>query len=364
MAATETPASAEYATSHGYHWVAEWERHEATWISWPHNPDTWPGRFEAIPPVTERMIRVLAEVEHVHVCGGPEPSFETASRILADVPNVTIHRIPTNDCWIRDYGPTFLVNAELKRLGAVRWQFNAWGEKYTPYDDDAAANARICERLDEHGKLLTPTGTPMRSFASTMVGEGGGLETDGQGTLMTTSHCLLSSTRNFRWSRERIESELEQMLGVTKVLWVDGGELAGDDTDGHIDQLARFIRPGLVVAAVSYTGDDSNAPKLMAQRRLLEGMTDAQGRALQIVPLVTPPPRMIQGKRVPESYCNFYLANGIVIVPTFGFRETDDVALAMFRDLYPERDVIRIDASDFIWGLGAFHCATQQQPAV
>ena len=154
------------------------------------------------------------------------------------------------------------------------------------------------------------------------------------------------------------------MLGVTKVLWVDGGELAGDDTDSHIDQLARFIRPGLVVAAVSYTSDDSNAPKLLAQRKLLETMTDAHDRQLEIVPLVTPPPRMIQGKRVPESYCNYYLANGIVIVPKFGYRETDDAAAAMLQDLYPDREIVRVDASDFILGLGAFHCATQQQPKV
>jgi len=140
--------------------------------------------------------------------------------------------------------------------------------------------------------------------------------------------------------------------------------LAGDDTDSHIDQLARFIRPGLVVAAVSYTSDDSNAPKLLAQRKLLETMTDARDRRLEIVPLVTPPPRMIQGKRVPESYCNYYLANGIVIVPEFGYRETDDAAASLLRDLYPDREILPVDASDFIWGLGAFHCATQQQPKV
>lgn len=354
--------TSESSVDAGFQWVAEWEPHEATWISWPHNVDTWPGRFEAIPPVTERLIRILAEVEHVHVCGGPESSHAHACANLDGVSNVTVHDIPTNDCWIRDYGPTFLLNAETQELGAVRWKFNAWGEKYHPHDDDTAANGRICDRLNRRGLLRSMDEDAVRSFSSKLVCEGGGLETDGQGTLMTTSSCLMASTRNHRWSREEVEQELRRMLGVTKILWVDGGALAGDDTDSHIDQLARFIRPGIVVTAVSYTSDDSNAPQLASQRRLLEHMTDARDRPMEIIPLVTPPPRMIQGKRVPESYCNFYLANGIVVVPVFGYRETDDAAASLLQDLYPERDVIRVDASDFIWGLGAFHCATQQQP--
>ncbi|MFN7626257.1 MAG: agmatine/peptidylarginine deiminase [Pirellula sp.] len=365
----EGSESACKANDDGYRWVAEWERHEATWISWPHNESTWPGRFAAISPVTEKMIRAIAEVEHVHVLGGPADSYAKASQALRGVPNVTVHDIQTNDCWIRDYGPTFLIGRdpkqhEKKKLGAVRWTFNAWGGKYHPHDKDAAASRHICDGLDEHGLWHDHPERPMKSFRSSMVCEGGGLETDGEGTLLTTSSCLMASTRNFRWTRTQVEDELKSMLGVTKVLWVDGGELAGDDTDSHIDQLVRFIRPGLVVAAVSFTTDDSNSKPLEKQKKALEQMTDAHDRPFQIVPLVTPPPRMIQGKRVPESYCNFYLANGIVIVPTFGYRETDDRAAGQLQELFPDRDIVRIDASDFIWGLGAFHCATQQQPAV
>jgi agmatine deiminase len=352
------------ATDAGFQWVAEWEPHEATWISWPHNPETWPGRFDKIPAVTEQMIRIVSEVEHVHVCGGPPKSLQAARKALEGVPNVTVHDIPTNDCWIRDYGPTFVLHRDRNALGAVRWRFNAWGEKYHPHDDDTAANGRICERLNRLGHHRANEEPSMCSFPSSLVCEGGGLETDGLGTLMTTSSCLMAATRNFGWSRTDVEQELGRMLGVTKVLWVDGGELAGDDTDSHIDQLARFIRPGIVVTAVSFTSDDCNAPKLAAQRKLLETMTDARDRSMEIIPLVTPPPRMIQGKRVPESYCNFYLANGIVLVPMFGYRETDDAAASLLQDLYPERDIVRVDASDFIWGLGAFHCATQQQPKV
>lgn len=360
------------AKESGYRWVAEWERHEATWIAWPHNEETWPGRFEFIPKVTERVIRTLAEVEHVHVLGGPSHSLKQSVQQLSGISGVTIHDIETNDCWIRDYGPTFLLNEDGTRLGATRWRFNAWGNKYHPHDSDASAAAAICQKLNSDGGLLdvdtadagASSTSPMRWFASSMVCEGGGLETDGEGTVMTTSSCLMASARNFRWTREMIESELKRMLNVEKILWVDGGALAGDDTDSHIDQLVRFVRPGLVLAATSYSSEDSNAPKLAKQNELLARMTDARGRPLEVVPLMTPPPRLIQGKRVPESYCNFYIANEIVILPTFGFRETDDAAASIIQDLFPDRRIERIDASDFIWGLGAFHCATQQQPAV
>lgn len=345
------------ASEAGYRWCAEWEPHEATWISWPHNMTTWPGLFPAIPRVTERMIRILSEVEQVHVLGGPDPSYQQAMQKLADVPKVSIHPIPTDDCWIRDYGPTFIVSSDGMRLGAVLWKFNAWGGKYLPYDSDAAANHKICDVLE---KSKGP-GSVQR-FSSPLVAEGGGLETDGDGTILTTSSCLLSYTRNPNWSRALVESELKRMLSIEKVLWIDGGELAGDDTDSHIDQLVRFIKPGTVVAAVSYNLDDSNAVKLAAQYQRLKEVTDARGRTLEIVPLVTPPPRYIQGKRVPESYCNFYIANELVLVPTFGFRETDDAALKTLGELFPQRRIVGLDASEFIWGLGAFHCATQQQP--
>ncbi|XZE44361.1 agmatine deiminase family protein [Pirellulaceae bacterium SH467] len=347
-----------YASESGFRWVAEWEPHEATWISWPHNEETWPGLFDLIPPVTERMIRILAEVEHVHVLGGPDESYQRATHQLADCQNVTVHPIATNDCWIRDYGPTFVVKSEGSQLGAILWRFNAWGNKYHPHDWDAAANNAVCDAWETAGS------TPIARFPSQLVCEGGGLETDGEGTLLTTSSCLLSYARNPDWERSRIESELKRMLAIEKVLWIDGGALAGDDTDSHIDQLVRFVRPGVVVAAVSYSFEDSNAEKLAKQYELLKQVTDARGRSLEIIPLVTPPPRYVQGKRVPESYCNFYIANELVIVPVFGYRETDDAALRVLSELFPDRTIVPLDASNFIWGLGAFHCATQQQPRV
>jgi agmatine deiminase len=339
------------ASEAGFRWPAEWEKHDATWIAWPHNLDTWPNRFENIPKTFERMIRILAEVEKVHVLGGPEESYEHAVRSLSDCSNIEIHRVESNDCWIRDYGPTFVVHRERHLLAGIDWRYNAWGGKWPPFDSDAANAGRICEALG------------CKRFESSMVCEGGSLETDGAGTLLTTSRCLLSMSRNPDRSRAAVERELEGQLGVERVLWIDGGELEGDDTDSHIDQLVRFIRPGLVVAAVSYSSDDENAPKLEKQLACLEGVVDARGKPLDIVKLPTPPPRFIQSERVPESYCNFYFANEIVLVPTFGFRETDEDALHILRELLPERRIVPLDASDLIWGRGAFHCATQQQPA-
>jgi len=353
MSETTTLSSMESrvtASQAGFRWVAEWEPHEATWIAWPHNLKTWPNRFGNIPETFQKLISTLAEVEQVHVLGGPPGSLDAANESLAGISNVTIHPTTTNDCWIRDFGPTFLLTKDGSELGAVDWTYNAWGGKYHPFDDDADNARKICQF------------SQAKRFVSPLVCEGGGIETDGEGTLLTTSSCLLSLSRNPDYSRSQIESELMQQLGVERVLWVDGGSLAGDDTDSHIDQLVRFIRPGLVVAALAFTPDDSNASHLEQQFQNLRTARDASDRLLEIVPLRTPPPRYIQGKRVPESYCNFYIANEIVLVPTFGFRETDDAALHLLGELMPDRQIIPLDASDLIWGLGAFHCVTQQQP--
>jgi agmatine deiminase len=340
------------ASAAGFRWCAEWEPHAATWMAWPHNRDTWPDRFENIPATFERLIRTVSDVEQVHVLGGPEEAYEQAVQSLQDCRRVTVHPIDTNDCWIRDFGPTFVVDQINHQLGAVDWQYNAWGGKWPPFDEDAANAERVASIVEA------------KRFQSRLFCEGGSLETDGAGTLLTTSRCLLSLSRNPHWSREEVERELESQLGIERVLWIDGGELEGDDTDSHIDQLVRFIRPGLVVAAVAYSSDDENATKLEKQLSCLSSLLDARNKPLEIVKLPTPPPRFIQGSRVPESYCNYYLANGIAVVPTFGFRETDDAAIRILEELMPDRTIIRLDASDLIWGRGAFHCVTQQQPAV
>ncbi len=334
------------------YWPAEWTSHDATWIAWPHNRNTWPERFEPIEPVFERMIRVIAEVEPVHVLGGTSDCYTRAAERLTDIPNVTLHEIATNDAWIRDYGPTFVTDVKQEKLLAVDWQYNAWGGKWPPWDQDAE-NARCIAKL---------IGCEVSS--SRLTAEGGGLETDGEGTLLTTSSCLMAATRNPQWQREDVENELKLQLGVSKVLWVDGGALAGDDTDSHIDQLVRFTKPGRVLAAVSTTTEDENFDKLENQYRCLQEQVDALNRRLEIVKLPTPPPRFIGGQRVPESYCNFYLANSIVLVPTFGYRRTDDAAIQIIKNEFPNRTLVTVDASDLVWGKGAFHCTTQQQPAL
>jgi len=333
-----------------FRWVAEWQPHAATWIAWPHNLNTWPNRFENIPAVFERLVRTLAEVEDVQILGGPEEATQNAIETFQSTPKIIVHPIATNDCWIRDFGPTFLLNEDGSELAAVDWRYNAWGGKYPPFDEDAANAERIIEIVS------------CQQMKSRLICEGGSIETDGEGTLLTTSRCLLSMSRNPDWSRSEVEEELKTRLGVRKVLWVDGGELAGDDTDSHIDQLVRFVRPGLVLAAVSYSSDDENASKLELQFDKLTSMRDANDQRFDIVRLSTPPPRFIQGQRVPESYCNFYIANEIVIVPVFGFRETDEAAIHTLSELMPDRNVIPLDASDLVWGRGAFHCVTQQQP--
>jgi agmatine deiminase len=232
----------------------------------------------------------------------------------------------------------------------VDWRFNAWGGKYLPCDADSAAASAICDILK------------CRRLPSPIVCEGGGLETDGRGTLLTTSSVLLSPTRNPGMTQADIERELERTLGVSRCVWIDGGGLEGDDTDGHIDQLARFVGPGLVVAAVSSSTSDSNHAGLAANLEILRQAHDAEGKRLMVEPLPTPLPRFVDDRRVPESYCNFLIANEIVIVPTFR-SPTDEPALRLLGQLIPDRRIVPLDAYDLIWGLGAFHCASQQQPA-
>jgi agmatine deiminase len=233
----------------------------------------------------------------------------------------------------------------------INWHFNAWGGKWPPYDDDAKAGTVVCQTI---GCLRS---------TSPLYCEGGALETDGAGTLLTTSSVLLNPNRNPGWSREMVEAELKRQLGVKKIIWVDGGGLLGDDTDGHIDQLARFVAPGEIVVATSSSMSDPNHAGLAENMHLLRRSLSASEEKFQVHALPTPPPRMVDQHRVPESYCNFLFANEVVIVPTFRNDKTDQHALRLLEQLIPNRRIVPLDAFDLIWGLGAFHCASQQQPA-
>ncbi len=340
-----------------YRWPAEWERQAATWIAWPHNRKTWPGYFDNIPQSFANFITELSRAQPVHVLAGPPHIVPAARDFLKDLcdqkhANVFVHAVETNDVWIRDYGPTFVTRRSDQALIGIDWQFNAWGGKYPPFDKDASAAESIC-RLAQAERVT-----------SQLFCEGGGLETDGAGTVLTTSSVLLSSTRNPDWSRSQVEAELERTLGARQVVWVDGGGIEGDDTDGHIDQLARFVNQNTIVCAASSSSQDPNSAGLEANYRILKNARNADGEPYQVLRLPTPLPRLVDGKRVPESYCNYLIANGIVIVPTFRSPETDTNAIALLGSLMPDRKIVPLDAWDLIWGLGAFHCASQQQPEV
>jgi len=334
----------------GYRWPAEWEPHLATWLAWPHNVETWPGGFEPIPAAFQRLVQTLAQYETVRVLAGGDAVMAEAKRMVGDIPNVELWDIPTDDAWVRDYGPTFLSSPHGAESALVDWHYNAWGGKYPPFDRDNAVPRRIAERLRR------------RRFAPHLVLEGGAIDGDGQGTVLTTTSCLLNPNRNPEKSRAVGDRFLGDYLGASRVLWLEGAELVGDDTDGHVDQLARFVAPGKVVAAVEHDPADDNYRALQGIAAQLRNMTDSAGRKLHVIPLPMPRPVFFGDRRLPASYCNFYIANGAVIVPQFD-DEADATAAGILGELFHDRQMCPLPARDLAWGLGTFHCLTQQEPA-
>ena len=338
----------------GYRVPAEWEPHAATWLSWPHKEDSWPGKFAAIPEVFARIAGLLGASETVHINVADEEMESQVRSLLgglgADRGRIRLHRIPTNDAWCRDYGPTFLVRdrGRQRELAAVDWRFNSWGNKYPPYDLDDRVPSRIAEIL----------GIPC--FHPEIVMEGGSIDVSGTGMLLTTESCLLNPNRNPHLSKEEIEEYLREYLGVDLILWLGEG-IAGDDTDGHVDDLARFVDPETIVTVCEEDPADENYKALADNLRRLEAMRDCRGRPFRIVRLPMPPPRYEQEQRLPCSYANFYVANTVVLVPAFDC-PADAAALEILAPLFPGRRVVGIDCRDLIWGLGALHCVTQQQP--
>jgi agmatine deiminase len=340
----------------GYRWPAEWEPHAATWLAWPKNPDTWPGRLERAVEGFVGVVRALHSFERVNLLVD-SPAMESAARArlaaggVGPDADVAFLVEPTNDSWVRDYGPIFLVRGEgaQRRRAIVDFGYNAWGGKYPPFHLDDAIPSRLASRLGLPG------------FAADFVLEGGSIDGNGAGALLTTETCLLNPNRGPGRSREQMEQRLGAWLGISQVLWLGEG-IQGDDTDGHVDDIARFVDAGTVVAVIEDDPADANAAPLAANLRRLRGMRDAAGKPLSVATLPMPPPLYVAGQRCPASYANFYLGNGVALVPTFG-APSDARALAVLRELLPGREVVGVRCDQLVYGLGAIHCLSQQEPA-
>ena len=331
---------------------AEWESHMATWLSWP-RPEgiSFPDSFDRVMPALRAMIEALIESEQVciNVCNDShEAEVQSVLRGLP-VEGITFYRVPTNEPWCRDHGPIFLTRDLEPRLAVVDWDYNAWGNKYPPFDLDDVVPTRLAQILN------------VPAFYPRMILEGGAIDVNGAGALLTTESCLLNPNRNPNLRREEIEQRLRDFLGVREILWLGDG-IAGDDTDGHVDDLARFVSERTIVTVVEDDRHDENYAPLQENLARLREMKIC-GRSIDIVTLPMPKRIVREGLRLPASYANFYIANSCVLVPIFA-DPADELALSILRECFPGRGVVGINCRELIWGLGTFHCLTQQQPAV
>jgi agmatine deiminase len=340
----------------GYRMPAEWEPHASTWLAWPHNEADWPGKFEPIQWVYVEIIRTLARHETVNLVVPESDSDPTdlLTRAGANLDAVKFWKLPTDRSWVRDSGPIFVVNARGERI-ALDWHFNAWA-KYDNWTRDDKLPAFVASSFQM--KSVQPHCRGHR-----IVLEGGSIDVNGQGLMLTTEECLLSTTqqRNPPMSRADYEQVFADYLGVKKVIWLGNG-IVGDDTHGHVDDLARFVNANTVVTVVEKDSTDANYALLQENLQRLRAATDLSGNKLNVVTLPMPRPLVFDGVRLPASYANFYIANGVVIVPTFN-DPADRVALGTLADLFPNREVVGIHCVDLVWGLGTLHCMTQQEPA-
>jgi agmatine deiminase len=376
-AAISTPT----ASARGYRMPAEWEPHAATWLSWPRREGiSFPGRgaYDKAMPALAKMVHALADSEpvHINVCDAAHEADvkKILSKIGAKTSHVTFHKIAINEPWCRDHGPIFLTRKEAPKLLALDWDYNAWGMKYPPFDDDDYVPTAIAQKL----------GLPVEYPG--MILEGGSIDVNGAGLLLTTRSCLLNQNRNPDLSQAQIEQRLCDWLGVKEIIWLGDG-IEGDDTDGHIDDIARFVSEDEIVCAFEEDEGDTNHDPLKANFDYLAGLTargsskalsdhadvDGDNDAIpgedgpisrfDVHKLPMPHKIVRDGQRLPASYANFYIANKVVLLPTFA--DTNDRwAVAIMEKAFPDRKVIPIDCRELIWGLGAFHCLTQQMPAV
>jgi agmatine deiminase len=346
----------------GYRFPAEWEPHAATWIAWPHEKRDWPGKFAPIPWVFAEVVRALVPGERVRIEVNDRFHEDRARRTLqrcgVDLAQVDFFRIPTDRVWTRDHGPIFVRN-DAGEVALTHWRFNGWAKYPNHRRDDAVPN-RVAQL--QRRRQWKPT-VEVDGETRLVVLEGGAIDGDGQGTLVTTEECLLSDVqaRNPGVPREQLEALFTAYLGVSRVIWLGEG-IVGDDTHGHVDDLARFVDVGTVVVAQEENPEDPNHRRLRDARGRLERALDAHGNRLRVVPLPMPAPVTFDGQRLPASYANFYIGNAAVLVPTFN-DAADRVALQTLADLFPGRRVVGIHALDLVWGLGTLHCMTQQEPS-
>ena len=338
----------------GYYFPAEWEKHSATWLSWPHKEASWPGKIYTIYPVYAKFVKALTQGELVNINVNDDAMKQKALFYLneekANLSKINFHVFPTNDAWCRDHGPAFLINKTERKKMIVDWGYNAWGDKYPPYDLDDVIPTRIAEYYN------IPVVHPG------IVMEGGSVEFNGKGTLLTTTSCLLNPNRNPHLSQKQLEEYLINYYGVEHILWLGDG-IVGDDTDGHIDDITRFVNSDTVVTVVEENHDDENYELLQENLNALKKMRLENGKQINIVELPMPSAIIYDDQRLPASYANFYIGNAAVVVPTFRDKN-DDKALDILSKLFTDRKVIGLDSTDIIWGLGSFHCLSQQEPAV
>jgi len=338
----------------GYFFPAEFALHEATWLSWPHKEASWPSKIKKIFQPYSAFVKYLSKSEKVRINVADEKMKAFAVQHLqqaeANFNNIEFYFNPTNDAWCRDHGPAFLLNKNEDKKAIVDWNYNAWGNKYPPFDLDDVIPTLIAKEFD------------LRVFYPNIIMEGGSVEFNGNGTLMTSTACLLNKNRNPHLTQKQIEEYLVNYYGVEQIFWVDEG-IVGDDTDGHIDDTVRFVNEDTVIAVVEENKSDENYELLQNNLKQLKQMRLLNGRQLNIIELLMPDEVIYESQRLPASYANFYICNKYVVVPTFRCAK-DEKALQIIQNCFKEHEVVGIDSTDIIWGLGSFHCLSQQEPAL
>ncbi len=346
-AKTKTPAAL------GFRMPAEWAPQSAVWLSWPHNRATWPGQFRPVPYDYAKFVAAISRFEDVRINAAAR-LHPRAKRLCtaagADMAKVTFYDHPTNDAWCRDHGPIFVRHTRTGEIAVTDWVHNAWGGKYPPYDLDNEIPPSIARALK------------MQRFEHAMVLEGGSIDVNGEGLLLTSEQCLLNKNRNPHLSQVQIEQALKDYLGATQILWVGEG-IEGDDTDGHIDDITRFYKADGFITVMEPNKREKNHALLNEVMERLKSMRTPAGKKFDIVTLPMPKPFGFRGQRVPASYANFLIINGAVLVPTFRQKKRDAEACETIGACFPGREVVPIDCYHLIWGLGTLHCLSQQQPA-